>query len=72
MRAPRRPGTLGAAASEADIDAMTAEIKNAKYSEIETLMTKDVAVSPSDSVLWLRLAQAELGSEELPGCGNEL
>ena len=55
--------TLGATASEADIDAMTAEIENVKYSEIETLMTKDVAVSPSDSVLWLRLAQAELGQK---------
>jgi len=53
--------SLGATASEADIEAMTAQIKNAKYSEIETLMTKDVAVSPSEPVLWLHLAQAELG-----------
>ena len=53
--------TLGATASKADIDAMTAEIKNAKYSEIETLMTKDAAVSPSEPVLWLHLAQAEAG-----------
>jgi len=53
--------TLGATASKADIDVMTAEIKNAKYSEIETLMTKDVAVSPSEPILWLHLAQAEMG-----------
>ncbi len=52
---------LGATASKADIDAMTAEIENAKYSEIETLMTKDVAVNPSEPVLWIHLAQAELG-----------
>ena len=53
--------SLGATASEADIDAMTVEIANAKYSEIETLMTKDVAVSPSEPILWLHLAQAEVG-----------
>jgi tetratricopeptide (TPR) repeat protein len=53
--------SLGATASEADIDAMTAEIKNAKYSEVETLMTKDVAVSPAEPILWLHLAQAETG-----------
>ena len=53
--------TLGATASKADIDAMTAEIANAKYSEIETLMTKDVAVSPSEPILWLHLAQAQVG-----------
>ena len=52
---------LGATASKADIDAMTAEIANAKYSEIETLMTKDVAVSPSEPILWLHLAQAQVG-----------
>ena len=52
--------TLGATASKADIDAMTAEIANAKYSEIETLMTKDVAVIPSEPILWLHLAQAEV------------
>jgi tetratricopeptide (TPR) repeat protein len=40
---------------------MTAEIEKAKYSEIETLMTKDVAVSPSEPILWLHLAQAETG-----------
>jgi len=53
--------TLRATASKADIDAMTAEIANTKYSEIETLMTKDVAVDPSEPVLWLHLAQAEVG-----------
>ena len=53
--------TLSATASKADIDAMTAEIANTKYSEIETLMTRDVAVDPSEPVLWLHLAQAEVG-----------
>jgi tetratricopeptide (TPR) repeat protein len=52
---------LGATASKADIDAMTAEIANAKYFEIETLMTKDVAVIPSEPILWLHLAQAQVG-----------
>ena len=40
---------------------MTAEIKDAKYSEIETLMTKDVAVSPSEPIVWIGLARAEPG-----------
>ncbi len=53
--------TLSATASKADIDSMTAEIANTKYSEIETLMTRDVAVDPSEPVLWLHLAQAEVG-----------
>jgi tetratricopeptide (TPR) repeat protein len=52
---------LGATASNADVDDMTAEIRNAKYSEIETLMTKDVAVNPAEPVLWLHLARAQMG-----------
>ena len=51
---------LGAAASAADIDYMSAEIENAKYGEIETLMTRDAAANPDEPVLWIALAQAEL------------
>jgi tetratricopeptide (TPR) repeat protein len=52
---------LGASASRADIEAKEAEIKTAKYTEIETLMLKDTAAKPDASVLWMRLAQAQLG-----------
>ncbi|MGP8226857.1 MAG: hypothetical protein ACLQGT_11985 [Terracidiphilus sp.] len=52
---------LGATASRADLDAKEAEIKNAKYTEIETLMLKDTAAKPDASVLWAQLAQAQLG-----------
>jgi tetratricopeptide (TPR) repeat protein len=53
--------TLGAAASKADIDAKDAEIKTAKYTEVETLMLKDAAAKPDASILWAQLGQAQAG-----------
>jgi len=53
--------TLGATASTADVEAKEAEIKAAKYTEIETLMLKDTAAKPDASPLWMRLGQAQLG-----------
>ncbi|MGB7266472.1 MAG: hypothetical protein WBC92_13225 [Terracidiphilus sp.] len=53
--------TLGTGATPQDIDAKTAEIENAKYTEAETLMTKDTAAEPDGSVLWIGLARAETG-----------
>jgi tetratricopeptide (TPR) repeat protein len=53
--------TLGAAAAKADVDAKVAEIRTAKYTEIETLMTKDSAAKPDASVLWAYLGQAQSG-----------
>jgi tetratricopeptide (TPR) repeat protein len=53
--------TLGAAASKADLDAKEQEIKTAKYTEIETLMTKDSAAKPDASILWAELGQAQVG-----------
>jgi tetratricopeptide (TPR) repeat protein len=53
--------TLGATASKADIDAKEAEIKKAKYSDIETLMLKDSAAKPDASVLWAQLGLGQLG-----------
>ena len=53
--------TLGATASKADLDAKEAEIKTAKYTEVETLMLKDTAAKPDASVLWAQLGQAQLG-----------
>lgn len=53
--------TLGATASKADIDAREAEIRTAKYTEVETLMLKDTAAKPDASVLWAQLGQSQLG-----------
>jgi tetratricopeptide (TPR) repeat protein len=52
---------LGPTASKPDIEAKEAEIKLAKYTEIETLMLKDTVVRPGESVLWTRLAEVKIG-----------
>ena len=52
---------LGASASKADLEAKTEEIKNQKYTDIETLMKKDTQAKPDASVLWADLGQAEVG-----------
>ncbi|MGA2217647.1 MAG: tetratricopeptide repeat protein [Terracidiphilus sp.] len=52
---------LGDKAAKADIDAKAAEIKTAKYTEIETLMLKDSAAKPDASVLWAQLGLAQTG-----------
>lgn len=53
--------TLGAGASKADIDAKELEIKTAKYTEVESLMTKDSQAKPDASILWAQLGQAKNG-----------
>ncbi len=53
--------TLGAAAAKADIEAKEAEIKTAKFGEVETLMLKDTAAKPDASVLWSYLGEAQAG-----------
>ena len=52
---------LGATASKSDVDAKDAEIKDAKYTQIESLMLKDTAAKADASILWADLAQAEIG-----------
>jgi tetratricopeptide (TPR) repeat protein len=52
---------LGASAKREDIEAKATEIRTAKYTEIDTLMTKDTAVMPDQSILWTNLARADLG-----------
>jgi tetratricopeptide (TPR) repeat protein len=52
---------LGAAAGPGDVDEMTAEIEDAKLTEIETLMTKDAAADPPEPVVWIGLARAQTG-----------
>jgi tetratricopeptide (TPR) repeat protein len=53
--------TLGAAAGREEIDASAAEIAKAKYTEIETLMTRDTAAEPGEPVLWIDLGRAQVG-----------
>lgn len=52
---------LGASAAREAVDAKANEIRTAKYTEIQTLMTKDTAVMPDQSILWTNLARANLG-----------
>jgi tetratricopeptide (TPR) repeat protein len=52
---------LGASAAKADIQAKANDIRTAKYTEIETLMTKDSAAKPDASVLWAQLGLAQNG-----------
>ncbi len=52
---------LGATASKPDLEAKENEIKTAKYTEIETLMTKDTAAKPDAAVLWAQLGLAQAG-----------
>jgi len=52
---------LGATATRDAVEAKAAEIRTAKYTEVDTLMTKDTAVMPDQSILWTNLARADVG-----------
>ncbi len=52
---------LGASASTADVDAKANEIKTAKYTDIESLMTKDTTAKPDEALLWTKLGYAQAG-----------
>ncbi|HUA99099.1 MAG TPA: tetratricopeptide repeat protein [Terracidiphilus sp.] len=52
---------LGASATPAAVAAKVAEIQNAKYTDVETLMTKDTSVKPDQGVLWAELGRGQLG-----------
>jgi tetratricopeptide (TPR) repeat protein len=60
---------LGATAAKADIDAKIAEIKAAKYADAETIMLKDTALRPGESVLWAQLGQAQKGLKKYDEAG---
>jgi tetratricopeptide (TPR) repeat protein len=53
--------TLGATAAKPDIANKTAEIKTAKYTDIETLMTKDTGMKPDEALLWANLGYGQAG-----------
>ena len=55
---------LGANASKADVDAKTNEIKAQKYTDVETIMTKDTQLRPQEPVLWAYLGQAQSGQKK--------
>ncbi len=52
---------LGATASKTDIAAKVAEIRSAKYADIESLMTKDTAAKPDEALLWVNLGFGQAG-----------
>jgi tetratricopeptide (TPR) repeat protein len=52
---------LGGKPSKADLEAKIDEIKTAKYTDIESLMTKDTAVKTDEALLWNNLAFAQAG-----------
>ncbi|MDR3799856.1 MAG: hypothetical protein P4K93_17030 [Terracidiphilus sp.] len=52
---------LGASATREAVDAKANDIRTAKYTEIQTLMTKDTSVMPDQSILWTNLARADVG-----------
>lgn len=52
---------LGAGATTQAVDAKADEIKTAKYTDAEQLMSKDTEAKPDAAVLWAQLGQAQLG-----------
>lgn len=52
---------LGPSASKADIANKAEEIKTAKYTDIESLMTKDTALKPDEALLWVNLGYGQAG-----------
>ncbi len=52
---------LGAAATRETVEAKALEIRTAKYGDIETLMQKDAALKPDESILWTNLGRAQVG-----------
>ena len=56
--------TLGASATKADLTAKVDEIKAAKYTDIQSLMTKDTGLKPDEPLLWNNLGYAQAGLKE--------
>jgi len=53
--------SLGANATKADIESKANDIKTAKYTDIESLMTKDTGVKPDEALLWVNLGYGQAG-----------
>jgi tetratricopeptide (TPR) repeat protein len=52
---------LGATAAKADIANKAAEIKTAKYTDIESMMTKDTGLKPDEALLFINLGFGQNG-----------
>lgn len=52
---------LGASASKTDIASKATEIKTAKYTDIESLMTRDSGLKPDEALLWVNLGYGQAG-----------
>jgi len=52
---------LGATASKTDIANKAEEIKTAKYTDIDSLMTKDTGLKPDEALLWVNLGYGQAG-----------
>jgi len=52
---------LGATASKADIATKAAEIKTTKYTDIESVMSKDTTAKPDEALLWVNLGYGQAG-----------
>ena len=57
---------LGASAARDAVEAKANEIRTAKYTEIQNMMTKDTSVMPDQSILWTNLGRAQLGLKKYP------
>lgn len=55
---------LGAGAAKPAIDAKVTEIRTAKYTDIESLMTKDTAAKPDEALLWSNLGFGQAGLKQ--------
>jgi tetratricopeptide (TPR) repeat protein len=55
---------LGASAARTDVDAKTAEIRAAKYADIDSMMTKDTDAKPDEALLWDNLGYAQAGEKK--------
>ena len=57
----RLPRIWERSATRDAVEAKANDIRTAKYTEIQTLMTKDTGLMPDQSILWTNLARADLG-----------
>jgi tetratricopeptide (TPR) repeat protein len=55
---------LGATASATDVTNKANELKAAKYADIETLMTNDIKVLPTEALLFTNLGYAQAGEQK--------
>lgn len=55
---------LGAGASPADVQAKADEIAKEKYTDIETMMLKDVQLRQTEPLLWMSLGRAQVGLKQ--------